>query len=219
MSTTAGIGEKRPCCLMLRKLAQSPGTLKDPQAMEEAMNVLARHCVLMKTFGSAKVKWDLAKSDCFLAVSPDDAQTVADELGKTRAVNASLEKHDAMLAFMNGILSNNAVLKQIQDKNQVFLVALREGEKRFGRVPDTSLLKKDTTPGNELGSADRLKAHPLLSVKTQFDGVSDPKANANPKENPEAAQNQEQLQNQYKLQPKPQLTNAPSSAPKLRPGG
>ncbi len=214
-------GEKRPCCLRLRELSQDLDSLKDPKPVHDALEIISRHCVLMKLFGQSKVKWNLAKSDCRLAVSPEDAQTIIDEFGKTSAVNAELGHHDALLAFLNGVVANNAVLKQIDDKSQVFLAALREGEKKYGRVPDTSLLKDENREANMLSAGDRLQAHPLLEKTPQFDGMP-PKSNPDPKQDPEAAKNAEELQNQLQNRPeyRQSLDMRPNSAPKLtRPGG
>jgi len=213
--------EKRPCCLRLRELSQNLDVLKDPKAVRDVLETLSKHCVLMKLFGQSKIKWDLAKSDCRLAVSPEDAQAIIDEMGKTSAVTAELGKYDALMAFLNGVIANNAVLKQIDEKSQVFLSELREGEKKYGRVPETSLLKDENRVANLLSAEDRLQAHPLLEKTPQFDGMP-PKSNPDPKQNPEAPENAERLQNQPQNQPgfKPSLDNRPSSAPRpTRPMG
>lgn len=218
---SSDIGEKRPCCLRLKELSQNLDALKDPKVVREAMEILSRHCVLMKLFGQSKIKWDLAKSDCRLAVSPEDSQAIIDEIGKTSAVNAELAKYDALLAFLNGIEANNAILKQIDDKSQVLLAAVREGEKKYGGVPETSLLKDENRVGNMLSAEDRLQAHPLLEKTPQFDGMP-PKSNPDPKQDPEAAKNvaelQNRLQNQLQYQPSPSIA-PPPPVPKLRPGG
>jgi hypothetical protein len=216
MAKSIEASEKRPCCLLLRELSKSQKSLQDPQAVSETLEVISRHCVLMKFKGKSKIKWDLSKSDCYLAVSPESSQEIVDECGKTVAVNQSLESYDALLAYLNGIIANNAVLGQTKDKIQVFLKQLREGEKRFGRVPDTSLTK-ETHNENALGAGDLLQAHPLLD-KPQFDGIT-PKSNPNPNQNPDAAKNaeelQHQLQHQLQYQPKPQST----ITPRFKPGG
>jgi len=213
--------EKRLCCLRLRELSQNLDALKDPIAVREAMEILSRHCVLMKLFGQSKIKWDLAKSDCRLAVSPEESQAIIDEFGKTSAVNAELAKYDALLAFLNGIEANNAILKQIDNGSLVVLSEIREGEKKYGGVPETSLLKDENRVANMLSAADSLQAHPLLEKTPQFDGMP-PKSNPDPKQDPEAAKNAAELQNKPENRPdyRPSLDNRPSTAPRpIRPMG
>lgn len=217
--SVSDVGEKRPCCLRLRELSQNLDALKDPKVVREAMETISRHCVLMKLFGQSKIKWDLAKSDCRLAVSPEDSQAIIDEIGKTSAVNAELAKYDALLAFLNAVAANNAVIKQIDNGSLVVLSEIREGEKKYGGVPETSLLKDENRVANMLSAEDRLQAHPLLEKTPQFDGIP-PKSNPDPKQDPEAPENAERLQNQPQNRPgyNPSLDMRPSSAPKFRPG-
>lgn len=202
--------DKRPCCKLLRNLSDQLNTLKNPDDVSRALDVLSQECILMKLMGQSAAKWNLSKSDCYLAVSPDDAEIIINEISKTAAVNASLEKHAKVLNHINGIMAHNAKLQQFSDRINFLLAQIREGEKKFGRVPDTSLLKEKQ--GNELSAGEALKSHPLLN-KPQFDGMP-PKSNPNPQQDPKATENAEALRNELQYQPSP----APAPrAPKPRP--
>jgi hypothetical protein len=205
--------DKRPCCKLLRKLSDSLDTLSDPNEANKALDMLSQNCVLMKLMGQSAAKWDLSKSDCYLAVSPDDAEIIINEIGKTAAVQSSLNKYATILSHINGIIAHNAKLKQFSDRINFLLAEVREGERKFGRVPDTLLLKENNA--NTLNAGEALAAHPLLD-KPQFEGMP-PKSNPNPQQNPkETTENAERLQNQLQLQPTP----APSPrSPLPRPAG
>ena len=207
---------KRSCCRLIKELSKftEADNLTDPLHVSRVLEILSQHCVLMKLMGESAVKWDLTKSQCYIAFYPDDAQEVINEISKTFAAYASLDQYGAILSHLMGLLAHNAKLKQFSDKLPFFLSQLREGEKKFGSVPMTSLLKENKTQ-HDLSASDLLKAHPLLD-KPQFDGVP-PKNNPNPIQNPEAAENTQQLQLQLQLQPTPKYTPAPTAAPKLRP--
>jgi len=205
--------DNRPCCRLLRELGKSPSNLKDPTEVAQALSVISQHCILMQLMGQSSVKWDLSKSTCYMARVPE-AQTIIDEMGKTAAVHSGLKEFYALLNHMNGILANNATLKQISSRMQIFLAALREGEKKFGRVPDTSLISPDNANRNTLGAGAHLEAHPAFKNKSQMDGVA-PKMNGDTAQNPEATKNAEQLQNQLQARPALQPKNAPSKAPTL----
>lgn len=207
---------KRPCCRMMKALAQRADSLKDPEEVSQALNVISEHCELMKLMGQSAVKWDLSKSHCYLAVFPEDAQAIIDEIAITFAAFDYLHYFDALLFHLAGVLAHNAKLKQLSDKLPFALAEIREGEKKFGAVPETNLLK-DNKVQNTLQAGDLLKAHPFLD-KPQMDGAP-PKDTPSPVQNSEAAENAEKLQYQLQLQPGQKYTHGMSAAPKFKPGG
>jgi hypothetical protein len=201
--------KKRPCCRLLRELASQVDLLKDARAAEQLLDTMSKHCVIMKLAGKNRTKIDFAQSDCYMDLNPETAQTMIDEVAKTAAINSEMTMYYELLAKINHLLANNAKLQQISERMQHFLAQMREGERKFGRVPDTSLLKESQNE-NVLGAGSRLQAHPLLD-KPQFDGIT-PKSNPSPEQNPEAAKNAEELQ--LRLQHRPTPTFTPKPMPK-----
>jgi hypothetical protein len=210
MANTDSInGKKRPCCQLLRQLAAQPELLKDSNNAAQFMATMEKHCIVMQFQGKTRSKIDFAQSTCYMDMNPETAQAIIDEAGKTAAVNPDLAAYYDLLAKINHSLANNAKLQQINERMQLFLAQVREGERRFGRVPTTDLLK-DNNNENTLEAGNALKTHPLLD-KPQFDGIT-PKSNPNPVQNPEAAKNAEELQ--YRLQYRPQQTFTPKPEPR-----
>jgi hypothetical protein len=216
MADTLEIPEKRPCCLLLRELTEALPSLNSPEKTAEVLETISDHCILMKLAGKSKTKIDFSKGQCYLSVHPDEAQTVITEVEKTAVAFSELEHFDELYNKINQILANNANLKEIGDRIQLFLAQLREGEKRFGAVPFTDINKAEASHG--LSAGESLQAHPLIADKPQFDGI-DPKSNPDTTINPEAAENAEELQLQYRLQNQLQFQPGPSNAPKFTPKG
>ncbi len=191
--------EKRPCCLMLRELTSALPSLASPEKTEEILETISKHCVLMKLAGKSLTKVDFSKGNCYLAVHPDEAQSVITEAQKTAEVFNQTE-YEALFNKISEILANNANLKEIGDKMQLFLAQMRDGEKKFGAVPFTDMKKNETRQG--LSAGESLLAHPLMQDKPQLDGI-DPKSNPDAQINPDAAENAQRLQ----LDLNPQLRN------------
>jgi hypothetical protein len=200
----------RPCCQLLQTLSKSLSSLENPFEVAQALEKVKKNCILMQLMGESPVKWDLSKSTCYLARSPD-AEAIVDEMGKTAAVHAGLKDHHALLNHMNGILANNAKLKQTTSRMQVFLAKLREGETKFGAVPDTDLSSPRESLSNTLSAGALLKGHPSFKDKPQSEGMP-PKVS--PKNNPEAEKNADAIRNE--LQNRPVNAPKPSAAPTLR---
>jgi len=191
--------EKRPCCLLLRELTEALPSLASPEKVAEVLETISQHCVLMKLVGKSRTKIDFSKGQCYLAVHPDEAQSVITEAQKTaEAFNET--QFEVLFNKINEILANNANLKELGDKMQLLLAEMREGEKRFGAVPFTDIHKEERRHG--LSAGESLLAHPLTQDKPQMDGI-DPKSNPDASINPEAAENAQRLQ----LELNPQLRN------------
>jgi len=208
--------QKRPCCRLLKELSQLPDSLKNPNEVAQALSVISQQCVLMKLMGQSAVKWDMSKSQCYLAFNPEDAQAVIDEISKTFASYDDLKYFEVLLHHIAGILSHNEKLKQITDKMPFVLAEIRDKEKKFGSVPETIIIRDHKTQ-NALQAGDLLKTHPYLD-KPQMDGAA-PKDTSNPVQHPEAQENAERLQLQLQNQKQLQLQPGMSSAPKYKPGG
>lgn len=187
--------EKRPCCLLLRELTDALPSLDSPEKTAEILETISTHCVLMKLAGKSRTKVDFSKGHCYLAVHPDEAQSVITEAQKTAEAFNQTE-FDVLLNKISEILANNANLKAMGDKMQLYLAQMREGEKRFGAVPFTELQKE--SQGHGLSAGESLLSHPLMQDKPQMDGI-DPKSNPDANINPEAAENAQRLQ--LELQP------------------
>lgn len=205
-----------PCCRLIRAYSDALMPLKYPEKVHEVLEVVSRHCELVKLMGKEKIKWDLSKSCCYIAVSPEQSEAVIAEIAKTLAAYGAEHNDNRLLFHLSAILSHNAELTQLADRSQIFLSQLREGEKKFGGVPDTPMTKDPQTT-NTLGAGELLQAHPLLN-KPQFDGI-DPKSNPNPVQNPEAVENVKQLQNrlQYQKQLQHTLGATPTAIDRPRP--
>lgn len=198
--------EKRPCCLLLRELTEALPTLATSEKTAEVLDTISQHCVLMKLAGKSKTKVDFSKGQCYLAVHPNEAQTVITEAQKTAEVFNELSHFEELFNKISQIIANNANLKDMGDKLQYFLAQMREGEKRFGAVPFTDI-HKDQNVAHGLSAGESLQSHPLIADKPQFDGI-DPKSNSDPVINPEAAENAKQLQ--LDLHPSLQPGTSPS---------
>ncbi|HEV2613101.1 MAG TPA: hypothetical protein VGV92_00140 [Gammaproteobacteria bacterium] len=211
--------QKRPCCLLLRELTEALPSLTTPEKTAEVLDTISQHCVLMKLVGRSKTKIDFSKGACFLAVNPDEAQSVITEAQKTAEAFNELAHFEELFNKINQILANNANLKDIGDKIQLFLAQMREGERRFGAVPFTDI-HRDQKAGHGLSAGESLQSHPLIADKPQFDGI-DPKSNPDTQINPEAAENAARLQLELspQLRQQLQLQHGLAAAPKFTPKG
>jgi hypothetical protein len=208
--------QKRACCRLLKELSQLPDSLKNPDEVAQALEVISQHCVLMKLMGQSAVKWDMSKSQCYLAFYPEDAQAVVDEINKTFASYDNLQYFDTLLFHLAGILAHNEKLKQISDKMPFVHAEIREKEKKLGATPETIIFRDKNVNKAALGAGDLLKAHPYLD-KPQMDGAAS-KDTPNPVQHPEAAENAQRLQLQLQHQKQNQLQLGQSNAPKFTRG-
>lgn len=200
--------DKRPCCRLLASVSHELKTLQDANACHDVLQTLCENCVLLKVAGKSRVKVSQQEgetAECYLAVNPESAQESIDEITKTMTA-AQLAENYSLLAKINHLIANNPKLKQIADKLTSLIVSLREGEKKFGRVPDTKIIKDEN---KSLDSKDLLQQHPLLS-SPQFDGAN-PKSTADPVQNPKAAEEANRLQLQHA--PKPGFNPRPQRNP------
>ena len=202
---------KRPCCQLLRQLAQRADQLRDPGVVANALEVLSRECVLMRTLGKSRVSIDAVKLNCFLHVSPE-SDNLSSEIGKTVAANLGLQqKYYLLFGAINEILSKNANSQQISEFILPLLAEIRDGERKFGAVLAETKTQLDA--GNSLEQTHTASAHPLLSLSQTHDGTSDRKAVALPTENTESQQKAQELT----YQPAPGIVNQPGMQPHIAP--
>lgn len=195
----ANKADKRPCCLLLKELnQQGPESITYPDDCAELLNTLSQHCVVLRSVGKSKTKIDKEHATCYMAVHPESSQELIDEATKTVAVSPDLEQYYTLLAKINGALSTNIKLQQLTERHRLLLAQVREGERRYGKVPDTSLLQSNAEH-NELDHSAALKEHPALK-SPQFDGAPS-QDNPKPSENPSAPERVQELQLQHRPQP------------------
>lgn len=194
----------KPCCAMLRLHRTPSASLQTPAACAELLTCLAKDCVMMQQVGASRVKVDEQYKQCYLLVDPTTTREMLNQISETVTLKG-LNDYYPILNQIEASLAKNPLLKEIVDHHTLLLSTLREGERKWGIVPQT--IEKQVTHSPELSATQAfLQDHPRLADKPQFDGVA-PSQTPIANDNPSAIEQVNRLQHQH--QPKPAFNPRP----------
>lgn len=189
---------------MLKNQNRVPQSLGDPAVCTELLECVERHCILMKTAGHSRVKFDEQYGQCYLLVDPTSVRQILNAVSETVTLEG-LTDYYKVLNEIESCIAKSPLLKEVADHHTLLLAEIRKGERKFGAVPET--VERSVTQSPEL--LDRQKVamdHPRLEGKPQFDGVP-PKQTPIPNDNPSSSEQVNRLQHQH--QPKPAFNPRP----------